>query len=249
MKILIGINTLTSVSNNIYGNHIQVISNLRHKLPDWQFALFTPHRMSIDRMRNEAAKVALENDFDYLLFIDDDVLVPLDGVQKLLDSGYDVIAGWTIIRGYPFENMFFKWTDEKKNALKKVTDEEIKETQKTEYKGIITSIMPCNAVGFSLCLIKVSLLRNIPKPYFVTGPFNTEDVFFCIRAQEFVQDVSIGVHLDVKTGHLLDPEPVTPENVAQMRKAYEILYPELLDKQEEPIDRGDAYLKQIGISV
>ena len=54
--------------------------------------------------------VALENEVDYVVFIDDDVLLPtdIDSLGRLKSANKHIIAGWTVIRGYPYNNMFFK---------------------------------------------------------------------------------------------------------------------------------------------
>ena len=111
-KILIGINNLTSVSQLAYANHCQFWFRLGRNLgADYQFGLCNPRRMSIDRMRNFAGKAAIELNFDYLLFIDDDVLLPFNAVQRLIEADKDIIAGVTYIRGYPYHPMIFNFID------------------------------------------------------------------------------------------------------------------------------------------
>ena len=43
-------------------------------------------------------------------------------------------------------------------------------------------VYDCSAVGFSFCLIKMDVLLKCPKPFFITGPKNTEDIYFCIKS-------------------------------------------------------------------
>ena len=50
----------------------------------------------------------MDQEAEYLLFLDDDVLVPMDGLQKLMDCNSDIAAGNVCIRGYPFDYMFFE---------------------------------------------------------------------------------------------------------------------------------------------
>ena len=92
-KILVGVNTLTAVSQPIYSNHCQFWYRFGRSYPQFDFMLNNPRRMSIDNMRNMTAKVALENDVDYILFIDDDVLVPIDTLGRLLACDADIAAG------------------------------------------------------------------------------------------------------------------------------------------------------------
>jgi GT2 family glycosyltransferase len=204
--------------------------------------------MSIDNMRNMTAKIALEHNADYILFIDDDVLIPLNTVDMLLSSQADIAAGWTLIRGYPFKNMFFKFVDEGKTQLEHVKDEDLVVREGNFF---------CDAVGFSCTLIKVDLLRKIQVPFFVTGPYNTEDIYFCIKAVRAVPETKIVVNLDCKTSHNLGSEYIDPLNKKYYKEYYEKIYPEVLtqkegsppDRQHEDSDGSPTYEEVLGEAV
>ena len=237
MKIFIGINTLTQVEQSIYANHIQFFYRLGRKYGrDIDFAINTPRRQSIDRMRNVSARMAVEHGFDYLMFIDDDVHIPVDTLDKLLDANVDIIAGWTIIRGHPFNNMFFKFEDDTKTKLTNYNEPFDLNDFTPENKGILKVA----AVGFSCVLIKVELLRKMAPPYFVTGPFNTEDIYFCMKARETMgEDFTCHVHTGVLTSHIIGPESIDPLN----RKAYKKYYEAISDiPMEEGATQDNSYL-------
>lgn len=183
-------------------------------------------------MRNQTAEYAIAHGFDYICFIDDDVLVPFDGIQKLVADDKDIVAGWTIIRGYPFDNMIFKWNEEK-NGLSKWND-----LPKTE------GILEVGALGFSFALIKTEVLKKMPPPYFVTGPYNTEDVYFCIKAQKYIEGVEVFVDLSVKTAHCLGSDYITPDNKTNFIEFYKKNYPETIESTETG-ERGNDYLKMV----
>lgn len=239
LKIMVGVNTLTSIQRAAYSNHCQFWFRLGRNYPNIQFALNHPYRQSIDRMRNQTADIALSNEMDYVLFLDDDVLVnPIqESLAMLIEANADIAAGWTIIRGYPFENMFFKYTEDGKGLIKpKTTDLVIKEN----------GLIDCDAVGFSFCLIKCSLLKKIPTPWFVTGSNFTEDVYFCNKAREHYPNTTIVVDSRIKTGHLMDPEPLHPQNAGPLREFYDDHYPEITAKEPAPINkREDDYVNEI----
>lgn len=228
---MIGVNTLTQVDQLAYVNHCQFWYRLGKNHPDIEFALSCPRRASIDRMRNQTAQATLENNFDYLMFVDDDVLVPVDGLKKLLEADADIAAGHTVIRGYPYNNMFFKYEEDK--TLTYDNEPVLNE------RGLIE----CAAVGFSFVLIKTSLIKKVPPPYFVTGTHNTEDVYFCLKAKEYNPETTIVVDPAVRTGHILGSEVVEPDNKEALKKFFEDQYPQLLKKKHpEKDDRGNGYL-------
>jgi hypothetical protein len=190
--------------------------------------------MTIDTCRNLAVKTALEGDFDYVMFIDDDVLLPFNAYQQLKSHDKDIVAGWTVIRGYPFDNMFFKYTDDK-SRLEFYNDVKLDETE----------LIPVDAIGCSCVLIKCDVFKRVPPPYFVTGVHNTEDIYFCVKAREYMPEVGIYVDPTVRTPHILAQEAVTPENRLKLKKYYEEdLGDQLKPKVDE--DRGDDYFASIG---
>lgn len=236
MKTFIGINTLTAVEQPVYANHLNLFYRLGKHYPNDTFGLFTPRRTSIDRMRNSLAKMAIEQDYDYIAFIDDDVIVPLDLFDKFYKADVDIIAGWTLIRGYPFENMFFEFTSDKNLTTNKDQTRE----------NVVTDV---DAIGFSTALIRVDLLKKIPPPWFVTGPTNTEDIYFCLKARQYVPDCTIKVDKSIETAHILGPEIIAPWNREDYKKYFEAQNPDVLKSPipylEKNGDRGVDYLEMV----
>lgn len=230
MKILVGTNNLTSIRQAAYGNHIEFFYRAGKFLTDVQLILFNPSRMSIDTMRNAAVNAALECECDYLFFYDDDVLMPSDTLKKLIEADKDIVAGWTVIRGYPFNNMAFEFRGENNLTFKN----DLKFGQ---------GLVKVDAVGCSCVLIKCELLKKMSPPYFVTGPFHTEDIYFCMKAREEVPGTSIYVDTNTETEHLLGDEAVSPRNRV-MRRIMELQgNPKL--RETDNADRGDAYVERI----
>ena len=219
MKILIGINTLQSVSWAPYASHLGLVHHLKRKYPEWEFGLFTPYRCSIDRMRNESAKHAIAGGFDYLWFIDDDMIIHPDTLESLLQHDYDIVMELTYVRGYPFKIMAFKAGRTQSNDLVLTHFDDYKDYK--DDKGLV----PCYAVGNACTLYKVELLKKVSLPHFVTGENFTEDVYMCCKAKDEVENqtgvpVKIGMDTNHPTGHLLDPIAVFENNVEKLREFY-----------------------------
>lgn len=219
-KILIGINTLTEVNQTVYMSHMILIYRLGRSYPKFDFAICAPRRMAIDNMRNFCAKAAIDGKFEYLWFIDDDVLLPSDALTHLLNLKADIAAGITLIRGYPYNPMLFSFAKDRKNGAALAEYEQLIESD-----GSIRDSL--DAVGFSCCLIRTALLRKVKAPWFLTGPGFTEDVFFCGRAKEFKLDLTIAATNKVQTEHILGSETICPANRKARIKYDEILNPQL----------------------
>lgn len=243
MKTLIGINNLTLVDQYVYSNHMQLAYRLGKNHPNDNFALCNPRRMSIDRMRNFCATAALEQEFDYVFFIDDDVLVPSTNVFKMLqEADKDIVAGVTLVRGYPFHPMLFDFSRSQEETHYVDNYMELADKE--------TGLIKVDAVGFSCCLIKVSLLRKMTPPFFITADHHTEDIYFCQKAKRQFPDVTIYGHTGVLTQHLLGSEMVGPHNREALMTFEETLNPELkafVAKSERRDARHDEYVDQNNI--
>ena len=249
-KILIGTNILTSVDSSIYSNHIAFYCNLARNR-DIKIVHCAPGRMAIDRMRNLCARVALENECTHILFIDDDVLVQPGTVESLIETDLDIVMAHTYIRGYPFHPMSFR----RKGDYAGIYDlEHFDDVVEVGAKN--NGVARCEAVGFSCCLIKTWLFKELDAPYFVTTPNSTEDIYFCLKCLNEIQgsdlgdgkfegkEVKIGVDIRVPTGHLLDKEAISVFTLDALKEFTEKLG---RDKKKEPEreNRADKYLAEV----
>jgi hypothetical protein len=157
------------------------------------------------------------------MFLDDDVLIPPDALIKLLDNPADISAGLVIIRGYPFNVMAFK---EKKVAEGEQPSLGYYNDLPKKEDGSLEERVLCDAIGFSCALIKCDLLKKLPTPYFLTGANTTEDVYFCLKVQEWATQNSIEprpeiiLRTDIECGHLLNAEPIQWKTREKFQKFY-----------------------------
>ena len=236
LTILVGTNSLTECQYPAYTNHCQFWFRLGRSYPHIEFILWNPSRMSIDRMRNAAVVAALECEADYILWLDDDVIVnPNFGLQQLLDCKADCAAGKVVIRGHPFDYMIFKRTPS--GGLRTVS-------------SLPThGVRSFDAVGFSFCLIKTDIFKRLQPPWFVTGLRNTEDIYFCVKARALDPKYSIKVNCACDCGHILWPEIMDSSN----RRAYIKYFKEIGQapprEGKEGAYRGKHYLEQVKKSV
>ncbi len=231
LKIVVGVNSLVSTTQAAYGNHCQMWYKFGKYYRNIEFCFVNPSRMTIDRMRNLAAETTLDIQADYLLFIDDDVLIPqpFDFLEKLIKLDVDIAAADVLIRGYPFKHMIFQWD---KAHLGLIAMDNI-----PKKKGPLK----CGAVGFSVCLIKRSLIEKVSKPYFVTGPMNTEDIYFCVKAEKEYPQVQIVTDTSISCGHILWSEIIESGNKKNYKKYWEAQY----GKPDQKADRGIEYLGRV----
>lgn len=234
-RVLVLVNTLQNVNSFVYSNHMAFMAETIRRHPERDsIYFFTPSRMSIDMARNFAAKQAMYLDCDYLMFIDDDVLIPPDTLDRLIELDSDIAAGLVIIRGYPFNVMLFDFMEDSSpeqpriryfNHLPKNDD------------GSLVKKVKCAAVGFSCAMIKTSLLKKLEPPFFVTGAGNTEDVYFCLKALESFPETTIYADTSIQCGHMLNAEPIEWKTREKLQEFYKQFAEE--PKKEEPTRKAN----------
>lgn len=237
IKIVLGINSLVSTKHIAYSNHFQWAFRLGRNYPHIDFCFVNPSRMSIDHFRNLASKTAMETEADYLLFLDDDVIIPMDCLGKLLAMDADIASADVIIRSWPFHHMLFHWGKGAKSkglySMPKLPNP----------RGVIDVA----AVGNSLTLYKTSLLKKVPTPHFVTGTNNTEDIYFCVRAQEAMEAAGEKIKIQADTSiichHILWEETISSYNKKHFKRYQELQFG--FGKPEESDDRGESYLAKV----
>lgn len=230
-SIFILVNTLDSVKARPYGNHMQLAFFTAKHFPEYKIHFWNPERMAIDTARNQAAIYAMEMEADYLLFLDDDVMVPPIGIKALIDADKDIVAGLVCIRGYPFNAMAFRWIEDKDRQLTYFNDWDKYQTELPD--GSKDPLVKCAALGFSFCLIKVDILRALEPPFFLTGKDHTEDVYFCLKAQETLSPTpTVWLHTGIRCGHMLNAEPIEWDTRAGFQKFYFSAQQEFVHKRD-----------------
>lgn len=150
-----------------------------------------------DSARNYCVSQFLDTDDTHLLFIDDDVVPPVDALEKLLKANVPVISGL-----YPSE--WFDNEDGKIRTRNNVFSEIRDDGELIEAKGSgVGRIMSC---GGGCLLIRREVIEHLPAPWFEfhyneRGLMNVgEDVDFCKKLK--AADIPLFAHFDVQCNHV-----------------------------------------------
>lgn len=124
--------------------------------------------------RNMVVDKATEYKATHIMFIDNDMIFPPDGIKKLIEHDFDIVAANYHERGFPLTSTL-KFIDNK-GELRKGLESDFSKT-----------VFKCFAAGTGFMLIKMKVFEKLKKPYFFVedrGEFCTEDFYFCKRAHE-----------------------------------------------------------------
>ena len=128
---------------------------------------------------------------DYLLFIDSDMVLPIDLIDRLLAHKKDVVGALAYSRGYPHDPITLReWKPG--------------EYYKTKPTGELIDV---DATGCACLLVKTEVFNKIKQPWFDFSVYKEteckgEDVLFCekVRAAGY----KIYVDTGLECGHISD---------------------------------------------
>ena len=136
--------------------------------------------MYYDESRNHLVELAKQNNATHILFIDDDIFMPMKGLQELLELKKDVIAFPAFAKQMPlksniFPNFYF-------TSLAKIPK---------------NKIIKVDWVGTGCMLINMKIFQKLDKPYFGSGKEiedkindttftyrTSEDEYFCRKLKK-----------------------------------------------------------------
>lgn len=149
---------------------------------------------TIEIARNESVDGMLENDSEWLFFLDSDVIAPPDAIQRLMSYGLPIVSGMYYVRG-PKQGALHPccW------KLKPDTDG----SGKTDYQPVLEfgfgALLEVDACGAGCLLIHRSVLEKMKEKgikYFEytsdhKGNGMGEDFDFCHKAQQLGYKVMV----------------------------------------------------------
>ena len=145
--------------------------------------------------RDEIALMAVSEGYDYVLYVDSDMVFSKDHLMQLLKHDVGICSGLYLRRDGTDENVAYEKVITRRRfpyrAPELIVD-----------KGT-TGFGPVAACGFGFCLIKTSVLKTMLKYYkSLFEPFKGvgEDIAFCLRAKRLGYKTFID--RDVKLGHI-----------------------------------------------
>ena len=239
-SVLIGIPNVSGWGHeHIACSRMAMIEHTKETLPDVaiHFTLVTPHDISQGRW--DLAKDAVENEFDYLFFLDSDTIVPKFALTRLLQMQTDICSGLAFTNDVemPLPSIYVRLEESERGKCGK------------NYAAILlyltakSAILELDGIGLYACLIKTDVFNKIAEhndsmiDWF--NPFKSdgigEDFAFCKHAQ--AAGFKIYVDAQIKCGHF----PRWPQIID------ELMFLEKVARGvygEEVRDKLSAYLKE-----
>jgi hypothetical protein len=241
VRVLLGIPTKGNTDPEAYDNrlemaihlgNLQTLSHLGQKeycgtkydIPDgveYQFSLSTIGDVFVAYAREQMARTVVNNEFDYLFMIDDDMIAPPDLFEKLIKHDVDIIAPLAFMRFFPHKPVIYNIAEGYDNIRKQ-----------HYYQNYVVERYPkkqlveCDAVGFGAVLINAKCFKKMKQPWMMVMSGAGEDIHFCHCARK----AGFKVYMDtsVQLAHL-----------GARKKITEVTYERAVDNGKEREEKGD----------
>jgi GT2 family glycosyltransferase len=177
---------------------LAIMSAYDAKFRDGELGIYTVNGTLIFDQREKLATAALEEDCDYILWIDADMRFPKDTIERLIKADKDIIGVNATTRTIPVKptakNLQVN-LEEKTNTWLPVTS-----------KGQ-TGLERVTSIGCGVMLVKKEVFKKTPQPWFwfYQLPGNKvlgEDVHFCVTAQDAGFETWVDHDLSQEIGHV-----------------------------------------------
>ena len=185
-KILMCIPTVEMARRADFYDYIDALQKTKHT------AKVAPHGQSPARNRNIAIQEGLKNGFDYMFFIDDDVMLRPDSMRRLYEHDVDIVTALYYMRNFPHTPIIFNHVDEIGRAA-------------THYlQPSDSGLIEILGAGLGACLIKMDVFRKVQAPWVRLGELEPDhwcdDLGFFRRCRD--AGFKLYCDLDVRAGHV-----------------------------------------------
>jgi hypothetical protein len=172
---------------------LSVIADVR-KL-GWSYAPYFPTRKTWAEAANLMFDIAFENEFTYILRMDDDIWgAGLDYISKLYAADKAVIGCAYPTRYYPYVLAALNKADPKDDVI------ELWNGQRQGLQETVgTGVQKVDLIGFGLTLIKVEPFKLLPRPLFPEKMDCPDDTYFSKICSE--AGIEQYVHMDLRINH------------------------------------------------
>jgi cellulose synthase/poly-beta-1,6-N-acetylglucosamine synthase-like glycosyltransferase len=177
---------------------LAIMSAYDAKFRDGELGIYTVNGTLIFDQREKLAIAALEEDCDYILWIDADMRFPKDTIERLIKADKDIVGVNATTRTIPVKptakNLQVNLED-KTNTWLPVNS-----------KGK-TGLERVTSIGCGVMLVKKEVFKKTPQPWFwfYQLPGNKvlgEDVHFCVATQDAGFETWIDHDLSQEIGHV-----------------------------------------------
>lgn len=207
MKVLVGLPTDNNLKSEFVNSLIALLfKTYNHFKHNVAFSTEFLNGVRTDKNRNIIVQKFLEEDFDYLLFLDTDMVYPADMLIKYIESGKELVGGVYYKRSAPHYPVVYKFSGNPDTPFNAIDPTMFERNKLIEVDGLGTGGMFIAKSVFN----KLEVAGQNPWFYYgenyhlpTKSPGQTtHDLMFCKKCRE--SGVQIYVHTGVQMGHITE---------------------------------------------
>lgn len=203
--------------------------------PEYEFCLKIIIKREQFRARNNLVDLALMNDCDYLLMLDDDMVIPADLFERLAAHDKDVVGALYYQRGGGFHPVIMRQVNAK-DGLKGIDF--------IHHFDLILrqpGLYPVDIIGGGCMLFRTEIFRKLVQPYFWIDGIVGTDVYICNQLRD--AGVSIYVDTSIELGHVGDAQIITSRTVPKYSRVLGVVNQELWEDLRDYTGMGEDELE------
>jgi len=166
-----------------------------------------PYGFSVADARNFIVNKAIKEGYDYIFFVDDDVLIPRNGLVQLVSHKADIVGGFYYRKYYPLESVGMHVNENNEPVpIELLTNNMINNDKIKDGWKIGDIIHNTLVLPSGITLIKTDVFKNMDSPWYRTCTIKgratiTEDTYLCQKARDLNYDIITdlgvqGIHID-----------------------------------------------------
>lgn len=183
---------------------------------NYKFFTGTVGRLMVSYARDIICTRALAAGMDYILWIDDDMMIPFNVFDRLIMHHVDMVMPLTFMRIPPYQPVM--WDDY-------IEKGELRFRNLTKYPK--DTLFPASEIGFGVVLMKVDILNKIQAPYFLMNSSIGEDIHFCYRLKE--KGIQCWVDTSFGVGHIGTAPIITERQYLEYKEKGTVTHDNVLD--------------------
>jgi len=231
--IVIGIPCFAGVEAETLEDYMRFAYYLGRRYQEYNFALAIKSKTEQFRARNAIVQEAQQINADYLLFLDDDHVIDIDGIigpsekyeflRKMIAHEKDIVGALYWQRGGTYNPVALM---EAEQVVEGVNADQYRLLNRDE---VIYGPQEVDVVGGGCMLIKMSVFDKIPQPYFEPEHTYSTDIQLCRAAKK--AGCSILLDSSIELGHIIKEKDIlhtkTIDRVMKERS-------ERIERQKDP---------------
>lgn len=238
VKIAISIPSEGHTLPEAYDNHLVMafrLGALQERLKQekaeiqYEFYWYTAGRLFTPMAREKLVTEALTGGMDYIIMYDDDMLLPLDMVERMLQDAQehpeiDILAPLAFMRNPPHYAVIYTSIDgyDSERHQPYHINNFVKKYPRNQ-------LVECDAVGFGAVMIKMEMVKKMKSPFFFSTTGTGEDIYFCVKSK---QEAGARIFMDtrIKLGHLGSPSIIDESTFDAYIKDHNLEIPDIPHK-------------------